>query len=111
MIEPKNGIIKIGSDNKFSFVIEKTNKETEISFVATPWQTYATLNNLPEPTAEEYMKYSEKYSLTIPSIELLNEKINENKTIFEFIAKHKKIKTIILSIDGNQAAEYKVKWE
>jgi len=111
VIEPKNGILEIGSDNKFSFEIERINNETEISFIATPWHTYATLNNLPEPTDEEFKKDPDKYNLVVPSIELLNKKTDGNKTKFEFIAKHKKIKTIILSIDGNQTAEYKVKWK
>lgn len=84
---------------------------TDVSIYGSPWETYATLNDLPEPTDEEFKKNPSNYNLIIPSIELINKKIDGNKVTLEYNVIHSTLNSISLSINGMQTAEYKVEWK
>ena len=111
VINPKNGILKINSDNKFIFEFETENQDIEISLTGSPWETFATLNDLPEPTDEEFKKDPSKYNLIISSIELINKKVDGKKITFQYNVIHRTLRNVTLSIDGFQTAEYKVEWK
>ncbi|MWW26820.1 transglutaminase domain-containing protein [Algibacter lectus] len=111
VINPENGTIKIGTDNKFVFVVKVDNIETEISLLGSPWETYASLNNLPKPSNEEYLNDIDKYSLLIPSIELTNKTIKGNIITLEYKVIHRTLENISLSVNGTQTADYKVEWK
>ncbi|MDX6748077.1 transglutaminase domain-containing protein [Polaribacter sp. PL03] len=111
LITPKNGIIEISNDNKFKFIFTSENIESEISLIGFPGETYASLNNLPAPSDEEYFENIDKYSLMIPSIKLINKTVENKKTTLEYRVIHKSLKNISLSINEKQTAEYKVKWK
>jgi Transglutaminase-like superfamily len=111
VINPESGTIKVGANNKFIFVIKVDNLETDISLLGSPWETYASLNNLPKPTNEEYLNDIDKYSLLIPSIELTNKTIDGNKITLEYTVKHRTLENISLSVNGLQTADYKVEWK
>lgn len=111
IIEPKSGIISVDSTNKFRIEIELKNENTNVWFAGYPGETYATLNNLPEPTDDDYEKYPDRYSLIVPSFEIVNEEKNGKRVIYTFEAKHKSLKGLWISIDYVQTAEYKIEWE
>lgn len=111
VISPENGIIKISSDSTFIFKIKKKNPETKTSLFGAPWKTYATIHNLPEPTEEEYRNDLDKYSLLIRSLKVIDKKINDSVTTIKYKVIQKPLETVNLSINGNQAADYKVEWE
>ena len=108
IIEPKIGTVKIDTDNFVIFKILMENVNQEITFNGTPSQTYASINNLPKPTIEEFKKDSDKYGLVIPSLELLSREINGNKVTFKLKIKHKSLNKIWISINGMQTVEYNV---
>ena len=111
VINPTSGTIEIGADNKFSFSVKVDNLETDISLLGSPWETYASLNNLPKPTNEEYLNDIDKYSRLIPSIELTNKSVKGNIITLEYNVIHRTLENISLSVNGVQAADYKVEWK
>lgn len=111
IIKPKDGIIWVNEKDEFKIVVKSEDENSNPYFTGSPTQTFATLNNLPEPTDEDYLKFPDKYSLAIPSFEELKREKQGDITTYTFKVKHKSLRRIWISLDYVQTAEYKVKWK
>ena len=108
---PTDGQIFIDSKNQFKITVKINTNETYVDISSTPWETYATINNLPEPTEEDYEREPDKYSLIVPSIELNHKERHGNLVTYVYDVKHKSLEKIWISIDDIQTAEYKIIWK
>jgi transglutaminase/protease-like cytokinesis protein 3 len=112
VINPTADVVDV--DKEKIVVIEVETKDTSrpILLIGFPSETYASNHGLKEPTKEEYIKMTDeeknKYTLVIPSLEIINKEIFENKIIIEAKILSKNMERFDLIIDGNTIAKFRV---
>ncbi|EAS19457.1 conserved hypothetical protein [Flavobacteria bacterium BBFL7] len=109
---PHEKVIIVDTTRIIKVELQTKNTERWITLRGYPWETYATKNNLEFPSNDEYSKLSDeeknKYSLLIPSVEIIKKEIVGNKIIIEARLTSENIKEFDIVIEGNSIATIKV---
>lgn len=111
IVSPETETIKIEENGTVLIRIKTDNPNRPIDVIGFPFETYASKKGLEPPSSnDEYLKMTkeeqDKYTLVIPSVEIVDKEILNNTVNIEIRVESENIEHFDIIIDGNSVATF-----